>query len=119
MKPFLLLVSFARVCTIASVTTEGSLSSICCFPTTSCLESPLAVGVEEDASRTCNPYVHGFIRSNMVFSTSFSRYKFPLAVETATMETKFSMLHSITFLPFDNLGVSPDGQEKRITKYIA
>ena len=29
----------------------------------------------------------------------------------ATMGTKFSMLHSITFSAFDILGVSPDGHE--------
>ena len=31
---------------------------------------------------------------------------------TATTGTKFSMLHSITFKPFENLGVSLDGHEK-------
>ena len=30
---------------------------------------------------------------------------------TATMGTKFSMLHSITFLPFDRVGVSRVGNE--------
>ena len=48
----------------------------------------------------------------MVSSTSCSRLKLPLAVVTATMGTKLSMLHSITFLPFDNLGVSPVGHGK-------
>ena len=53
------------------------------------------------------------ILPNMVSSTSVSRSRFPLAVEismdgtafclvTATVETKFSMLHSISFLPFDH-----------------
>ena len=58
----------------------------------------------------------------MVSSTSCSRSRFSLAVEnsmdgtaiclvTANMGTKFSMLHSITFLPLDNMGVSPVGHE--------
>ena len=33
-------------------------------------------------------------------------------LETATMETISSMLHSITLLPLDNLGVSPVGHEQ-------
>ena len=31
---------------------------------------------------------------------------------TAATRTKFSMMHSITFLPIDNLDVCPDAQEK-------
>ena len=71
---------------------------------------------------SCNPSIKGFDKSNMVSSTSFSRSKFPLANEnsmdgkvfclvTANTGSKFSMLHSITFFPFDNLRVSPDGHE--------
>ena len=71
--------------------------------------------------RSSNPSVNGCSRSSMASSTSCSQ-GFPLAVEnsmdgtafclvTATMETKFPMLHSITFFPFAYLGVSPVGHE--------
>ena len=59
----------------------------------------------------------------MASSASVSRSRFPWAVEnsmdgtafslvTATMKTKFSMLHSITLLPFVNLGISRDVHER-------
>ena len=62
------------------------------------------------------------IKSNIVSSNSFSPSKFHMTVDnsmdgtvlflvTATTQTKFPILHSITFLPFDDLGVSPDGHE--------
>ena len=88
-----------------------------------CTGSPPAFGVEEDTWYSCNLSVNGFNRSNKVSSTSFSRSKIPLAGETsmdgtafclvtATTGTKFSMLHSINFLPYDDLGVSPNGHEQ-------
>ena len=115
MIPFLLWVSFARVSLPASVTTEGSLSSRG-FSSSTCSGSRQAFGVDEDTSSSSNPSVDGFHRSNTVSSTSSSRSKCPLAGEnamdgtafclvTASTETKFSMLHSIGFLPFDYLGL--------------
>ena len=64
-----------------------------------------------------------FVLVNGVLHFFFSRSKFPSANEnsmegtafcpvTASTRTKFSMLHSITFSPFDNMGVSRGGHKQ-------
>ena len=78
MIPFLLLVSFVRV-SLSRIGDIWEKLIIKRFSSTICLGSRQAVGVEEDASRWCNPCVNGFNRSNMVSFTSFSRTKIPLA----------------------------------------
>ena len=76
---FLSLCDFATVSSPASVTAEGSLSSRG-FSLITYIKSPPALGAEENASYSLQPSVDGFNRSD---------------------GTKFSMLHSITFLPPD------------------
>ena len=104
------MVSLARVSLPASVTTEGSYHQEV-FLRQHAWGHSLIFGVEEDASFSFNSFANGFNRSNMVSSTSFSRSKSPVAGDnsmdgaafclvTATLGTKFSMLHSIAFLPF-------------------
>ena len=86
-------------------------------------DNSMRTGVEEDAARSCNPSVNSFNRSNMVSSTSFSRSKFPLAVEksmectafclvTATERRKNRCCNRLLSYLLDNLGVSPVGHEK-------
>ena len=110
MIPFLLLAPDARVSPPASVTTEGGLSSRGFFFCHQLGVTP-SVRVEEDASYSSNLSMNGANRTNIVSATSFSRSKFPSADENsmdgtafrlvpATTETKFSMLHLSTFLPF-------------------
>ena len=119
---FLAIGIFVRISAPASVTTEGNFSAILFSLTISRLESHPAFGGEEDASRCSNPSAHGCNRSSNVSSNSCPRSKCPVAVEnskgwlcfclvTATTETKFSMLRSITLFSFGNLEGSPDAHE--------
>ena len=107
----------------ASVTTEGSSSSRDVSSITRSSRSPSAVEVEVDASCSSNPFVDGFLTDPtwcpplLVLAQSFRwvstiqwMVRLPFLV-TAITGTMLSMLHSITFLPFDNLGVSSDGHE--------
>ena len=102
---------------------RGNLSSRC-FSSSTCFGSLLTFGVEEDTSYSLDPCVSGFNRCNIVSSsTSFSLSMSPVAGEnsvdgtafclvTATSGMKLSMLHSITFLHCENLGLSLDGHEE-------
>ena len=69
-----------------------------------------------------NVSVYCFTRSNNGVSHSMLSLKVSFGwrecstsfcLVTAATRTKLSMMHSITFLPIDNLDVCPDAQEKK------
>ena len=121
MNPFLLLVSFARVSSPASSDNRGK-SIFKRFIFDSCLESPSASRVEEDASYISDLSVNGFNRSTWCHALLFLAQRFLLADENSVNGTAFCLVTATTgyevfdaafgYLLFDNLGDSPVGHEE-------